>query len=256
MRLNRNAMGLAIAVSVLLCPSARALEVQVYVPPPSEPNSARIRIFQSPGKEPLGAVKLRLKLRSEAGLQSVASQAPANGPWSQFAPQWRRSGDELILWAMAPNIGESRDSTAHVLADLDLVLSPAAPITAAGSLIDSVIVMEAWTPFGKTAHLGSYLTTGLRARKEPIRSADVGGIRGSARSLSFTLGKAMRVRVYASDFRGKRVATILDSKLAAGMHELTWNGKADGGKSLAVGTYFLRLEAGGYAYDRKLEVGR
>jgi FlgD Ig-like domain len=251
----------AVAGMAALYVSASGMDVQVEIPQPSSPNSsntARIRIFQSPGKEPLGAVKLRLKLRPEAGTQSVASLAPATGPWSQFAPQLRRSGDELIVWAMAPNIGASKDSTPQLIADLDLILSPAPaqPMASAANLIDSVIVMEAWTPFGKATTLARNLTTGLRGGKRPAPSAPVEVMRSSLRSLNFTLGKAMRVRAYVADFRGQRVAALCDGKLAAGMHELTWDGRAASGKPLSAGSYFLRLEAGAYVYDRKLEVGR
>ncbi len=218
--------------------------------------SARIRIYQVPAREPLGAVKLRLKLSPQAGMAAVASTAPAAGPWSQFAPQLRRAGDEMIVWAMAPNIGESKDSGAQLIADLNVSLSPSKPMAAAADLIDSLIVAEAWSPFGKKTTLTQNLTTGLRSSGEASASGPVERMRGSLRTLDFTLAKAQRVQVYVSDFRGRRVAAILDGKLGAGMHQVEWDGKADGGKPLPAGSYFLRLEAGAYAYDRKLEVGR
>jgi hypothetical protein len=218
--------------------------------------AAHIRIFHVPAKEPLGAVKLRLKLRPEAGLEAMTILEPAAGPWSQFMPQAVRSGNTLTLWAMAPNIGESRDSSAKLIFDVNLVLAAAKPMALAADLIDSVVVEEAWTPFGQKTVLAKNLTTGLRSAPGTPGSNLVERMRGSTRSLDFNLGKAQRVRVYVSDFRGRRMADILDKKLAAGMHEVTWDGKADGGGPLPAGTYFLRLEAGTYAYDRKLEVAK
>lgn len=216
--------------------------------------SARIRIYHVPALEPLGAVKVRLKLRPEAAPEAVANQAPSAGPWSQFLPQVQRSGNDLTVWAMAPNIGESRDSSSKLVADVTLAFASAKPMAAAADLIDSVIVVEAWTPFGKKTTLGkSNLTTGLHPAA-PAASAPVERIRGLAHTLSFSLAKAQRVRVSVSDFRGRRMASVLDRKLNPGMQEVTWDGKADGGKPLPTGTYFLRLEAGAYSYDRKLEV--
>lgn len=218
--------------------------------------AAHIRIFHVPAKEPLGAVKLRLTLRPEAGLEAVTTLEPAAGPWSQFMPQTVRSGNTLTLWAMAPNIGESRDSSAKLVFDVNLVLAATKPMSVAADLIDSIVVEEAWTPFGRKTVLGKNLTTGLRSTPRALAPTLVERIRGSSRSLNFSLGKTQRVRVYVSDFRGRRMADILDKKLTPGMHEITWDGKADGGNPLPAGTYFLRLEAGTYAYDRKLEVAK
>ncbi|HKP94745.1 MAG TPA: hypothetical protein VJ385_03210 [Fibrobacteria bacterium] len=216
--------------------------------------AARLRIFHVAAREPLGAVKLRLKLKPGMGTDAVTSLQPASGPWSQFLPQAKSAGGNVTVWAMAPNIGESRDSASRLIADLTLALAPGKTPAAAADLIDSVIVEEAWTPFGQKTALSRNLTTGMRPARDREAPVPVERIRGLTRSLTFTLAKAQRVRVYVSDFRGRRLADVLDRKLAPGLHEATWDGMARGGKPLAAGSYFLRLEAGTYAYDRKLEV--
>ena len=47
------------------------------------------------------------------------------------------------------------------------------------------------------------------------------------------------------DVRGHKVAELLRQNLAAGHHQLTWNGRDATGRSVASGLYFARLQAGG-----------
>jgi hypothetical protein len=215
---------------------------------------ARITVTHVPAKEPLGAIRLRLRLRPEAGAQAMAAVAAEPGPWSQVRPEMRWAGNDVTLWALAPALGESLDGEPRTIAHMDVNLAPTRLLAGAADLIDSVIVEEAFGPTGKKASPDSRLTLGLAAPRGPLMGSLVEKIDGPARSLTFTLGKAQRVRVHVSDVRGRRVANVFDRKLAPGMHELQWNGKADGGKPMAPGIYSLRLEAGTYVYDRKVEV--
>ena len=230
---------------------AQALEVNVGF---AGPNAAIITVTHVPAKEALGAIKLRLRLKPAAGVQVVAAAAPELGPWSQVMPEVRRSGENVTIWALAPNLGQSLDGNARLIAQLSLGLAPAGALAVAEDLIDSVIVEEAFGPSGAKTTVGKSLSTGLAAPRGALSQTPTEKINGVTRTLNFSLAKAQRVRVYVSDFRGRRVADVFDRKLAAGMHELTWNGRADGGGPLAAGTYSLRFEAGTYVYDRKVEV--
>src|SRR4051812_11723283 len=108
----------AIPMVAALITSGHPMDVDVNFSEQS--GAAHIRVFQVPAREPLGAIKLRLVLRPEAGLQAMTAAQPAASPWSQFMPQAVRSGSGLTLWAMAPNIGESRDSTPRMVFDVNL----------------------------------------------------------------------------------------------------------------------------------------
>jgi hypothetical protein len=227
------------------------MDVDVHFP---DQGSARIRLFHVPSKEPLGAIKVRLKLRPGAGAQGAATLLPPAGPWSQVMPQAGFTGGSVTLWAMAPAIGESRDSTSRLIASMELSLSPTVKMADAADLIDSVIVEEAFGPAGARTTLSKNLTTGLRPAAMAGPAAPVERVRGPNRTLIFTIAKAQRVRANLTDPRGRRIAGIFDKKLGSGMHEITWDGKADGGKDLPGGTYFLRFEAGTFSYVRKLEV--
>lgn len=216
--------------------------------------AARITLTHVPAKEPLGAIRLRLRLRPEAGAQALAAVAAEPGPWSQMRPEMRWTGNDVTLWALAPNLGESLDGESRKIVHVDVNLAPTRTLALAADLIDSVIVEEAFGPTGGKVAPGSRLTLGLALPRGPLMGSLVEKTDGASRSLTFTLGKAQRVRVHVSDVRGRRVANVFDRKLGPGMHELQWNGKADGGKPMAPGIYSLRLEAGTYVYDRKLEV--
>jgi hypothetical protein len=242
---------LCVVLSLFGWTGAQALDVNVRF---AGPNAATVTVTHVPAKEALGAIKLRLRLKAAAGVQVVAAAAPELGPWSQVMPEVRRSGENVTVWALAPNLGKSLDGNTRLIAHLDLGLSPSGALSVAEDLIDSVIVEEAFGPSGAKTAVGKSLSTGLAAPRGAISQAPVEKINGAIRTLNFALAKTQRVRIYVSDFRGRRVANVFDRKLAAGMHELTWNGRADGGGPLSAGTYSLRFEAGTYVYDRKLEV--
>ncbi len=65
-----------------------------------------------------------------------------------------------------------------------------------------------------------------------------------ATRISFTLPRPGRVTLAVHDLLGRRVATLLDDVRPAGDHALTWRGTDDGGRTVASGTYVMRLRAG------------
>ncbi len=44
------------------------------------------------------------------------------------------------------------------------------------------------------------------------------------------------------DLQGKRVATLVNEALGAGIFRVRWNGKSDDGRDLPSGVYFARVE--------------
>lgn len=51
---------------------------------------------------------------------------------------------------------------------------------------------------------------------------------------------------------GQEVRTLVNGPQTAGTHEVTWDGRDNGGKAVASGVYLYRLEAGGLVKTRKL----
>jgi flagellar hook assembly protein FlgD len=70
--------------------------------------------------------------------------------------------------------------------------------------------------------------------------------------LQYRLTSAGQARIRILDARGKRVATLVDAPVGAGLHRVTWSGRDDRGRRCAPGTYFALLEAGGERRTRKL----
>ncbi len=76
--------------------------------------------------------------------------------------------------------------------------------------------------------------------------------------ISFVLGARASVHLSLYDVRGASVATLIDGEaMAAGAHEVVWNGRSDGGRPVSSGTYFATLRAGdGAPATRRLVVVR
>jgi len=210
-------------------------------------------VIYIPAREPIAALHARLHFRAAAGLSAVTVSAPEQGAWSQVQPRCTRVGDALDLWLLAPAMGESRDSSEKAMAGLAVTITGAA-ITTAGQLIDSVEILAALGPDGRTLSPAKNLTTSLRPLAGPGATQAREVSHGNLKSLLFNLGKAQRVRAYIADAKGRAAATLFDGKLGKGLQEITWDPALPGGRSLAPGTYFLRLQAGSFSYDRKMEV--
>lgn len=80
--------------------------------------------------------------------------------------------------------------------------------------------------------------------------------------LSFALARASAVRLIVYDVSGRAIRTLLDGVLAAGSHEVAWDGADASGARVSAGVYFCRMEArpeGDGAirtFERKLTVVR
>ncbi|HOX85020.1 MAG TPA: FlgD immunoglobulin-like domain containing protein [bacterium] len=61
--------------------------------------------------------------------------------------------------------------------------------------------------------------------------------------LRFSLPQAADMRIEIFDNLGRRVSTLVDRTLAAGSHQVTWNGADETGQSCAAGVYFARFAA-------------
>lgn len=71
-------------------------------------------------------------------------------------------------------------------------------------------------------------------------------------SIGFSLARAGRVEVEVFDLLGKRTARLVDGTLAAGKHEIRWDGRDAGGRTVGNGVYYLRMRADGQSDSRKI----
>jgi len=77
-----------------------------------------------------------------------------------------------------------------------------------------------------------------------------------ATTLSFDLPDAASVELAVFDVAGRRVATLLDGFVAAGVQSVRWSGRSDDGFLLPSGTYFARLDAGRVSSTRKIVLAK
>ena len=89
--------------------------------------------------------------------------------------------------------------------------------------------------------------SGLRADPNPFNPVT---------RIRFTLGAAGMAKVGVYGLDGRRARLLAEGRLAAGDHELTWDGRDDQGRELAQGLYFFRFQAGGKSSRAKLTVIR
>lgn len=64
-------------------------------------------------------------------------------------------------------------------------------------------------------------------------------------SLKFSLPAPGKVELVIYDVSGRRVRSLVNGHLAAGSQSVPWNGRDDGNRNVASGTYFARLTAAG-----------
>lgn len=95
---------------------------------------------------------------------------------------------------------------------------------------------------------------------------DAGGILGFARdpapnptsagvTFRYALREAGRVRAEVFDANGRRVATLLDRDMPAGVHAAAWSGLTPGGPA-DTGVYYVRLRLPGYDESRRVVIRR
>jgi hypothetical protein len=63
-------------------------------------------------------------------------------------------------------------------------------------------------------------------------------------TVSFGMEQAGQVTVRVYDVSGRLVRTLADRQYPAGTHDLVWNGRDEGGRGVASGTYLVRFETG------------
>ena len=79
---------------------------------------------------------------------------------------------------------------------------------------------------------------------------------GRVTTIAFSLSRPSNVTLAIYDIAGHKVRTLEKGNRTAGDHEIRWDGRNQAGRTVANGTYFLRLEAGGEVAAVKMNVVR
>ncbi len=71
-------------------------------------------------------------------------------------------------------------------------------------------------------------------------------------NISFTLAKESKVSVDIYNSKGQRIRNLTNEKLAAGTHNLNWNGKDSNGKTVSSGIYFCKVKGENFSSTGKM----
>ena len=71
-------------------------------------------------------------------------------------------------------------------------------------------------------------------------------------TIGYGIRSAGAVTIGVHDLKGRLVRTLVDACGNPGVHEVVWDGRADGGEPVASGVYFVRLRAGGEQRTQKV----
>ena len=71
-------------------------------------------------------------------------------------------------------------------------------------------------------------------------------------TLGFALPAAGPARVAVYDVAGRLVRSLVDATLAAGAHDVAWDGRDDAGRAVGAGGYLARLEFGGRSLTTRM----
>ena len=70
--------------------------------------------------------------------------------------------------------------------------------------------------------------------------------------IKFSLKENSDVSLNIYNLKGQLVRKLVNKELAAGNHQMLWDGKDTRGSSVSSGIYFYRMEAGSYKATQKM----
>jgi hypothetical protein len=76
--------------------------------------------------------------------------------------------------------------------------------------------------------------------------------RSAPTTIRYTLERPVDVRLAIYNVQGQVVTVLDEGRRDAGSHEVTWNGQDSDGKTVAAGTYFYEIQAGGVRESKKM----
>ncbi len=74
--------------------------------------------------------------------------------------------------------------------------------------------------------------------------------------MAWSVTGAGRVRLSVYDRSGRIVRDLVNGPMKTGRYAVTWDGKANDGKTVSAGIYFYKLETAAGAFQQKVVVTR
>jgi hypothetical protein len=213
-------------------------------------------------------------LRTEAGWQEqILGVLPGTFPTGgAMANEVTSAGDMVVGY----NEFDGYNATGFVWTLNEGMVSAADWIAAQGLTLPANFLVSSLTSIsadgrvitgmGYVTSTFPYTTEGFIISLDPVsavpRAADSGGLViesnhpnpfNPSTTLALSIDRAQAVRVEIFDVRGRSVRVLHDGLLAAGRHELVWDGRDDRGGQAASGAYLARARgADGEAQPRRM----
>ena len=144
------------------------------------------------------------------------------------------------------NIGYTVLSGAERFNSLDIIFYAEPKVIAAGSLKIHASARHGYFIVGETA----VETRGEMQPEQFTLEQNFPNPFNPETRIIFHLPSREHAHLEIVNVLGQTIRTLIEAELAAGAHEVTWDGLTDQGKQAAGGIYFYRLRAGRY-YDCK-----
>ena len=119
---------------------------------------------------------------------------------------------------------------------------------------------SSWAKGVEGAHISTEVLRGIARRFwGGEEAADFTSLEGNypnpfnpTTTILFNLAADTHVNLAVYDISGRLMNKLVDGPLAAGEHEIVWNGKNQDGVRVASGVYFYKLNADDYSATKKM----
>lgn len=208
-----------------------------------------------PAIEDIGGVQLDLSAKPAFNLTDVVATAPDQGAWSQISPSLIRGDSHLSLSSIAPAFLKSASSDTTTMFQLQLNFTGSNVPANYKDVIDSLTVNKIISTSGsniQNSFVWGTLGISSKARMSKEVQCTYSNKLYRVHQLMFNLKSDAVIKAKVVDVSGKTLKVLLNSKLAAGMHTVGWDGSLSSHSSAASGIYFLQLETGAFTYNKKV----
>ncbi|MFN0149427.1 MAG: FlgD immunoglobulin-like domain containing protein [bacterium] len=191
---------------------------------------------------------------------------------TNFVVAWDDQRNQSAFFDERTDIYGARVSESGAVLDpsaFPIYAGPQGDATAALLSRPDGVTLVASTRFQTTAPYDSYrIGLTLLGTATTVDVPDVAGARPArldqnfpnpfhpSTTIRFGLRQPENVTITVHDASGRRVARVASGQYPAGEFSAEWDGRDDAGRAVAPGTFFLRMEAGGFRDTRKMTLLR
>lgn len=144
-----------------------------------------------------------------------------------------------LAWMLDHGVGMGATCNPPRQREAEVTAAAAAPENAAGSTAEAATLADA---MGEMLGVDGALST---PAPNPSR-----GTMAVAFAVSNANGSEVRLAVY--DLAGRQIRTLASGRFALGVHDVTWDGRADQGQSVRAGVYFISGRVGDTSVSRSV----